>query len=265
MSPRTARLADFIKIEELKRLLLVKLISHCIAGWWCLCTPWGGFRGPQEGGSGLGGPRSPILPRRLPGAAVHISLVFSVPQGPLLKGKRCVVLADGFYEWQQHSGGKQPYFIYFPQSKDAVVWSLNTLSPCSLQLPGEKPLSLQLCPSLGSLFPNRAPSRGGLSTPASLCCKPCGPQAVNAAAASPPSRSLLPACRIFAWVGDRSHRGLGWGFRYLFPSAEPAVGLFGGEGGCWLAWGKMKLLVSLLELPQSSRKAPGKSPDQFMT
>lgn len=139
------------------------------------------------------------------------------------------------------------------------------LSPCSLQLPGEKPLSLQLCPSLGSLFPNGAPSHGGLSTPASLCCKPCGPQAVNAAAASPPSRSLLPACRIFAWVGDTSHRGLGWGFRYLFPSAEPAVGVFGGEGGCWLACGKMKLLVSLLELPQSRRKAPGKSPDQLMT
>ncbi|XP_075570029.1 abasic site processing protein HMCES isoform X3 [Pelecanus crispus] len=39
-------------------------------------------------------------------------------QGALLKGKRCVVLADGFYEWQQQSGGKQPYFIYFPQTKD---------------------------------------------------------------------------------------------------------------------------------------------------
>ncbi|NXN79576.1 HMCES protein, partial [Bombycilla garrulus] len=40
-------------------------------------------------------------------------------KGALLKGKRCVVLADGFYEWQQQSGGKQPYFIYFPQPKDA--------------------------------------------------------------------------------------------------------------------------------------------------
>ncbi|KAM8799650.1 abasic site processing protein HMCES [Eudromia elegans] len=37
-------------------------------------------------------------------------------KGPLLKGKRCVVLADGFYEWQQQDGGKQPYFIYFPQT-----------------------------------------------------------------------------------------------------------------------------------------------------
>nr|XP_047928078.1 abasic site processing protein HMCES [Anser cygnoides] len=42
-------------------------------------------------------------------------------KGPLLKGKRCVVLADGFYEWQQCSGGKQPYFIYFPQTKDDLA------------------------------------------------------------------------------------------------------------------------------------------------
>ncbi|NXO82813.1 HMCES protein, partial [Sitta europaea] len=41
-------------------------------------------------------------------------------KGALLKGKRCVVLADGFYEWQQQSGGKQPYFIYFPQTKDGT-------------------------------------------------------------------------------------------------------------------------------------------------
>ncbi|KAM7040908.1 abasic site processing protein HMCES [Acridotheres tristis] len=42
-------------------------------------------------------------------------------KGALLKGKRCVVLADGFYEWQQQqSGGKQPYFIYFPQTEDAM-------------------------------------------------------------------------------------------------------------------------------------------------
>uniref|UniRef100_A0A8D1M8P5 Abasic site processing protein HMCES n=1 Tax=Sus scrofa TaxID=9823 RepID=A0A8D1M8P5_PIG len=38
---------------------------------------------------------------------------------PLSKGRRCVVLADGFYEWQRHPGTyqKQPYFIYFPQIK----------------------------------------------------------------------------------------------------------------------------------------------------
>ncbi|XP_074054510.1 abasic site processing protein HMCES [Macrotis lagotis] len=36
---------------------------------------------------------------------------------PLEKGRRCVILADGFFEWQQFRGEKQPYFIYFPQIK----------------------------------------------------------------------------------------------------------------------------------------------------
>ncbi|XP_036987559.2 abasic site processing protein HMCES isoform X2 [Artibeus jamaicensis] len=41
---------------------------------------------------------------------------FKVPLG---KGRRCVVLADGFYEWQrcQRTSQRQPYFIYFPQIK----------------------------------------------------------------------------------------------------------------------------------------------------
>lgn len=38
-------------------------------------------------------------------------------QDPLLRGKRCVILADGFYEWKRQDKEKQPYFIYFPQAK----------------------------------------------------------------------------------------------------------------------------------------------------
>ncbi|XP_069499446.1 abasic site processing protein HMCES [Ambystoma mexicanum] len=39
-------------------------------------------------------------------------------KAPLTKGNRCVVLAEGFYEWQRHNGDKQPYYIYFPQNKE---------------------------------------------------------------------------------------------------------------------------------------------------
>lgn len=40
-------------------------------------------------------------------------------QGPLNKGQRCVVVADGFFEW--HRGKtKQPYFIYAPENRDRL-------------------------------------------------------------------------------------------------------------------------------------------------
>lgn len=37
----------------------------------------------------------------------------------MIKGQRCVILADGFYEWKKEGKDKQPFFIYFPQSQTA--------------------------------------------------------------------------------------------------------------------------------------------------
>jgi len=44
-----------------------------------------------------------------------------IAQDPLLKGQRCVILADGFYEWRRLEKEKQPFFIYFPQSQGGQV------------------------------------------------------------------------------------------------------------------------------------------------
>nr|XP_045613064.1 abasic site processing protein HMCES-like [Procambarus clarkii] len=43
----------------------------------------------------------------------------------LNKGQRCVILCDGFYEWQTTKGekDKQPYFIYASQPKGVEIWN----------------------------------------------------------------------------------------------------------------------------------------------
>ncbi|GFN88495.1 embryonic stem cell-specific 5-hydroxymethylcytosine-binding protein-like [Plakobranchus ocellatus] len=36
---------------------------------------------------------------------------------PLQRGKRCVILADGFFEWKSNKDGKQPYYFYFEKEE----------------------------------------------------------------------------------------------------------------------------------------------------
>lgn len=44
----------------------------------------------------------------------------------MIKGQRCVILADGFYEWRRQDKNKQPFFIYFPQSQIDNEDKINT-------------------------------------------------------------------------------------------------------------------------------------------
>ncbi|XP_015203604.2 abasic site processing protein HMCES isoform X1 [Lepisosteus oculatus] len=62
---------------------------------------------------------------------------------PLLKGQRCVVLADGFYEWQRQKREKQPFFIYFPQSR--------TPGPAGAP---DTPIAVSLDPETHTVGPN---------------------------------------------------------------------------------------------------------------
>lgn len=41
----------------------------------------------------------------------------------LTKGRRCVVICEGFYEWKttEGPGKKKPYFIYAPQDKNVCI------------------------------------------------------------------------------------------------------------------------------------------------
>ncbi|KAJ9589783.1 hypothetical protein L9F63_027958 [Diploptera punctata] len=46
---------------------------------------------------------------------------------PLNKGKRCVIVCDGFYEWKTKGGPRNPYFIHLPQEdgihvEDSDTW-----------------------------------------------------------------------------------------------------------------------------------------------
>lgn len=41
-----------------------------------------------------------------------------------LRARRCLVLADGFYEWARHGGAKQPYFITFADGRPFALAGL---------------------------------------------------------------------------------------------------------------------------------------------
>lgn len=40
---------------------------------------------------------------------------------PLQRGNRCVILAEGFYEWKTTDKSKQPYYIYCKQDESLKV------------------------------------------------------------------------------------------------------------------------------------------------
>ena len=40
---------------------------------------------------------------------------------PLLNGQRCVIVADGYYEWKANTNGKQPYYFTFFKNGESCL------------------------------------------------------------------------------------------------------------------------------------------------
>ncbi|KAH8278627.1 hypothetical protein KR018_006260, partial [Drosophila ironensis] len=60
-------------------------------------------------------------------------------RGPFKRGQRCVVVCEGFYEWQTTGPVKKPserdaYLVYVPQAGDAKIYDKSTWSPADVKL-----------------------------------------------------------------------------------------------------------------------------------
>ncbi|EDV43326.1 uncharacterized protein Dana_GF16577, isoform A [Drosophila ananassae] len=60
-------------------------------------------------------------------------------RGPFKRGQRCVVVCEGFYEWQTAGPAKKPsereaYLVYVPQQGDAKIYDKSTWSPTDVKL-----------------------------------------------------------------------------------------------------------------------------------
>jgi len=60
-------------------------------------------------------------------------------RGPFKRGQRCVVICEGFYEWQTAGPAKKPsereaYLVFVPQAGDALIYDKSTWSPQGVKL-----------------------------------------------------------------------------------------------------------------------------------
>lgn len=59
-------------------------------------------------------------------------------RGPFKRGQRCVVICEGFYEWQTTKSAKpserEAYLVYVPQESEVKIYDKNTWSPANVKL-----------------------------------------------------------------------------------------------------------------------------------
>lgn len=59
-------------------------------------------------------------------------------RGPFKRGQRCVIICEGFYEWQTTKQAKpserEAYLVYVPQESDVKIHDKSTWSPSNVKL-----------------------------------------------------------------------------------------------------------------------------------
>jgi putative SOS response-associated peptidase YedK len=66
----------------------------------------------------------------------------------LIQNKRCVVIADGYFEWKKQFDGKQPYFHRFPQHSSNVVSEMKSEKENTVVIKQEPNANTNLPPQL---------------------------------------------------------------------------------------------------------------------
>lgn len=125
------------------------------------------------------------------------------------KQRRCLVLADGYYEWQVTAGGKQPWFV---TRADREPFGLAGLWETWVESPGAAPL--ESCTILTTAAPAplaRIHERVPVVIPATDYASWLAPQAADLAAlaallVAPQPDSLLPY-RVGRGVNNARHDG----------------------------------------------------------
>ncbi len=147
----------------------------------------------------------------------------TVAEKPAFRGafrqRRCLVLADGYYEWQTTSAGKQPWFI---SRADRQPFAMAGLWESWVERPGAP--SLESCTILTTAAPSAlAPihSRMPVALPATAYPTWLEPQPVDptalAALLGAPAADAMVAARVGRRVNDARNEGP----ELIAPLADP--------------------------------------------
>lgn len=118
----------------------------------------------------------PFWAREIPKGSMFNARAETVAEKPSFRagwkeGRRCLVIADGYYEWHTENGAKQPYRIHLPDQPVfcfAGLWARNDnldITSCTILTTDAAPAIAHLHPRMPVILP-RASLRDWLSAEA---------------------------------------------------------------------------------------------------